>query len=71
MSDNLEITTKLVKIKTNGIITFCIIFPTKLTVNRINGSANPLVVILPVASIKVIRSGTSIFINPTKLFEVS
>ena len=67
----LDITIKLVKINTIGIIRVCIIFPIKLIKNNIIGSSTPLVVILPVYIINEMSKGINIFTNPIKLLQVS
>ena len=66
LSVNFDKITKLVKISTSGNIIVCMILPIKLIINSIIGSIIPLVAILPVYIMRVIKSGTSIFINATK-----
>ena len=66
LSDNLETIIIAVIIETPGRIKFTIIFDINSIINSIIGSNKLLVAIFPVYIIRVMRSGTNVFINPTK-----
>ena len=66
--DTFEIIANAVDISTNGSKIVIIKLPMKVIINNIIGSNIPADAKLPVVSIKVISSGTRLFINPTKFW---